>query len=623
MELGSRVHHHLLMVSSKVSLKKSPTVARWSSRHGAKQLALWLSLLSVLNVLGLGQEGRGEEPSLHRFKRIQLTDVYYSEGANAGDINRDGHPDAVYGPHWYAGPDFQTKHPIYAAKPQPRDGYADHFFAWLHDFDADGWLDVFVVGFPGTPAYVYRNPGDGGWDRDWTKHEVFDWVSNESPHFTNLVGDAQPELVCSRDGFFGYATFEPGKGLDAWKFHPISEQIADGRFGHGLGVGDVNNDGRLDVLIKDGWLEQPTELSQPRWVFHPFEFTAAGGAEIYAYDIDGDGDQDVITSLAAHEYGLAWFEQIQENEQVTFRRHLIMGDHPSENRYGLVFTELHSVALHDMDGDGLKDIVTGKTYWSHHMRSPMWDAGAVVYWFRLVRAPQDAPADQPKVDWVPYLADSEAGIGRQLVVAELNHDGLPDLVVGGMKGGHVLIHEREAVTREAWDAAQPKVYSGPAKPAPEAVSGAELDAATGRAPGALEGEQIKVVGTTGGDASTQDMGGFPHGRWSGRRQLFWTGAKPGDRLEVEIMVEQPGEFEIEAVMTKARDYAIVQWSHHNQPLGEPIDLFHEPEVITTGVVKLGKVKLDAGPQRFTVEIKGANPSAVASYLFGLDFLRLK
>ena len=149
---------------------------------------------------------------------------------------------------------------------------------------------------------------------------------------------------------------------------------------------------------------------------------------MYAYDVDGDGDNDVITSLAAHEFGLAWFEQVRDGDEIAFKQHLIMGSEPSQNRYGLVFSELHSVNLADIDGDGLKDIVTGKTYRSHHNRSPMWDAGAVVYWFRLVRTPEG-------VDWVPYKADDVSGIGRQLVVHDINKDGLPDMASGGMTGG--------------------------------------------------------------------------------------------------------------------------------------------------------------------------------------------
>jgi hypothetical protein len=404
------------------------------------------------------QSVRSEEFAIHEFKRVQLTDVYYSEGAGAGEFNRDGHPDVVCGPYWFAGPSFQQKYEIYPPKPQNRDRYADNFFSWVYDFNADGLGDVFVVGFPGTPAFVYENPGTAGHDQHWPKHQVFSSVANESPHFTNIVGDERPELVCTRDGFFGYATIDPQRPFAAWQFHAISEKVAPVPFGHGLGVGDVNGDGRQDVLSKDGWFEQPASPDANRWVFHAVKFAPRGGAEMYAYDVDGDGDNDVITSLAAHEFGLAWHEQVRDGQEISFRQHLIMGDQPQHNRYGVVFSELHSLNLADMDGDGLKDIITGKTYWSHHRQSPMWDAGAVVYWFRLVRGKEG-------VEWVPYKADGEAGIGRQVTIHDLNGDKLPDIVVGGMLGAHVLLHQRQVVDETRWRQVQPQVYTAPA-PAP-------------------------------------------------------------------------------------------------------------------------------------------------------------
>ncbi|MBI1901992.1 MAG: FG-GAP repeat protein [Planctomycetia bacterium] len=405
----------------------------------------------VVSLFAAGADG--QDQFLHTFDRIQLTDTYYSEGANFGDIDGDKVADVAYGPYWFRGPDYKEKYEIFPAKPQNVEAYANCFFSWIYDFDGDGKNDVLTAGFPGTPAYVYRNPGKEGLAQPWPKHEVFDQVSNEAPQFLNVVGDERPELLCARDGFYGYATIDWQKPLEKWTYHIVSERIAPTPFGHGLGAGDVNGDKRSDILCKDGWLEQPESLKgDPQWTFHKVQFAGPGGAEMYAYDVDGDGDNDVITSLEAHSYGLAWHEQVQEDGNVAFKQHLVMGRTPAENKYGVLFTEPHTVALADIDGDGLKDIVTGKTYYSHHKQSPLWDAGAVVYWFRLVRG-------KDGVDYVPYKADGEAGVGRQLSVGDVNGDKLPDIVVGGMKGCHVLIHKRETVNAERFKAGQPKALA--------------------------------------------------------------------------------------------------------------------------------------------------------------------
>lgn len=570
---------------------------------------------TLLAALLLALPAVAQDYKLHSFSRQQLTNVYYSEGANAGDLNGDGKPDVVYGPYWYEGPDFKVKHELYPAKPQNREGYADNFFNWIHDFNGDGRPDVLTVGFPGKPGYVYENPGKDGFNNPWKRHEVLKSVSNESPQFINIIGDATPELVCTSNGQFGYASYEPKKGCEPWTFHAISVMPAPKPFGHGLGAGDINSDGLTDIIISSGWFEQPKEKADSvRWEFHEAKFTTAyGGAEMYAYDVDGDGLNDVITSDAAHDFGLAWYNQSKKDGKVSFTRQLIMGNKPSDNPFGVVFSELHSVALIDLDGDGLKDIVTGKTYYSHHKGSPMWDAGAVVYWFKLERT-------KTGVQWIPHKLDGEAGIGRQISIVDVNGDKLPDIVVGGMVGAHVLTHKVESVSEEKYEAAQPKRM---AFAPPKSIRGplSVIDAKTGRVADALEGEEMRILKTTTGKAGVQKMAGFKADTWSGGAQLFWSGGKKGESLTLEFE-SKAGTFDLVTVMTMANDYAIVQFAVDDKPLGKPIDFYH-PDVVTSGLQSLGKLELKEGSHHLTLTITGANPAAAPKCMVGLDYLLLK
>lgn len=94
---------------------------------------------------------------------------------------------------------------------------------------------------------------------------MFDWVSNESPQLINNDGEERPELACTRDGFFGFATIDWERPFENWSFHPISEQITSKKFGHGHGhghgVGDVNGDGRQDLIHSQGGASSLSHIS--------------------------------------------------------------------------------------------------------------------------------------------------------------------------------------------------------------------------------------------------------------------------------------------------------------------------------------------------------------------------
>lgn len=387
---------------------------------------------------------------------MRITDKFWAEGADIGDFNRDGKVDVVSGPFWYEGPDFKTRHEIWPATNTfkiTRDGkeetipgfegglgvknaYSECFLTFSYDFNGDGWPDVLVIGFPGKAAYWYENPkGASGF---WPRHLVFEEVGNESPEFTDITGDGKPEILCCARGTLGYAEADWKNPTAPWTYHPITPDTPKGayqKFMHGVGHGDINGDGRIDIIDKDGWWEQPASLKgDPLWIKHPFQFAKAA-AQLLVYDINGDGLNDVFTCLNAHGYGLAWYEQVHTNGAIDFRQHILLNADATPGRYGISFTQPHALALADINGDGLTDVVTGKRFWAHGKTGGDPESGgfpAVLYWFELKR-----PA-KGQAEFIPHCIDDDSGVGTQVTVGSIGNKSRPAVVVGNKKGLFVL-----------------------------------------------------------------------------------------------------------------------------------------------------------------------------------------
>lgn len=138
-----------------------------------------------------------------------------------------------------------------------------------------------------------------------------------------------------------------------------------------------------------------------------------------------------------------------------------------------------------------------------------------------------------------------------------------------------------------------------------------------RVPGAIEGETLKILERTGGTSEVQiiaDLG------WSGHRQLWWLNGTPGSALALALPVAQAGRYRVEAELTKAVDYGIVQILLNGTKAGQPIDLYAEK--VAHGRVDLGEFDLTTGENRLEIVITGANPKAVKKHMFGLDYVLL-
>lgn len=361
-----------------------------------------------------------------QFEKIQLDATFRSEGVAAADVNRDGMMDVLAGDVWYEAPDWK----MHAIRPvgsyDGTTGYSESFGNFADDVNGDGWDDLVLIGFPGKPCYWYENPrGESG---HWKQRMIWPSACNESPQYADLTGDGKRELVMAfqPQGQMGWFT-APTDLEQTWTMHPISEPKSPGtdRFSHGLGIADVNGDGRNDVLITAGWWEAPAEPTGRPWTFHRAPFGDAC-ADMYTYDVDGDGDNDVLSS-SAHNYGIWWYEQAAGKEGTEWIKHTIDDS----------FSQTHALHLVDMNGDGTKDLVTGKRYFAHQGHDPGGKEPVVLYWFELRRGKGSSP------EFVPHKIDVGAGIGTQFAVEDFNGDNLPDIITSNKKGVHVLLQRRK------------------------------------------------------------------------------------------------------------------------------------------------------------------------------------
>jgi hypothetical protein len=385
-----------------------------------------ITILLPLGLVALLTAAKIADKSSHQ--RKVLSRGFVTEGASIGDVNGDGKSDLVAGPYWYAGPDFDTQSRYRPGEPVNPKGYAhDSFLSWVMDVNGDGRNDILQIAH--NPAFhldIYLQPKEAS--ENWAKHRVVTSFGGESPEMVDVTGDQKPDLVGLNKGVWGFYTADWSEPTKPWAFHAISENTKAGHYTHGLGIGDLNGDQRPDILWKEGWFEGPKDPTGGKWTFHKFQFSPQGGAQMLVYDIDGDGDNDIVTSLWAHGWGLAWFENELKEGIVNLKKHVIMPQEAKPGVGGVVFSQTHALAMGDFNGDGLTDFVTGKRWWAHGGNDPGAAQPAVIYWFELKRSKKHG------VEFIPHLIDTDSGIGCQIAVHDLNGDGKADIGIGNKKG---------------------------------------------------------------------------------------------------------------------------------------------------------------------------------------------
>ncbi len=344
-----------------------------------------------------------------RFRSHTINSNSRFEAAGLLDVNRDGKTDIFCGGFWYEGPAWE-KHFVRDV-PEQSEYYYD--FANLpYDVDGDGWTDIINAAWHNKTLFWLKNPGLS--DQAFQVIDIDKPGNMETALLHDINGDGiQDILPAANNAPCWYEAAVTG-GRTQWTKHELPATMK----GHGMGAGDIDGDGRCDIVAPRGWLQQPASGA---WTWHADFNLGSTSVPILVFDIDADGDTDILWGMG-HGYGLYWLEQTQDGQaKRTWTQHTIDD----------AWSQPHFPVLADLDNDGRQDLVIGKRYRAHNGKDPGSEDPKCIYWYRY---------DPPSKNWDKQVVHEGGDIafGISTAIEDIDQDGDLDIVAPGKSGLYLL-----------------------------------------------------------------------------------------------------------------------------------------------------------------------------------------
>jgi hypothetical protein len=405
--------------------------------------AALLFSVAVATLISFGQSERKTVPGNGPFGIPQTTflahrrGVDHDEAVAALDMNGDGWVDLLSGAYWYENPGPNGgiwKQHQYRTVGIHND-YVSDCGEWIFDVNHDGAPDLVTAGWITNGLWWYENPKKP--DAEWQRHFITDSYDTEGGAEGDINGDGKPDLALAHYNQSGIVWVDFSG--ETPKVHHLGGKKQDG---HGIGIADVDGDGKADILTPFGWFKN-IDANHDQWEWHPDWQLGDAGFPIVGYDVNNDGKMDVIYGRG-HSYGLYWLEQQGSGANRQWVRHTI-----DES-----FSQAHALALADIDGDGQPELITGKRFRAHTQGDPGTYDPLVVYYYKIDRKTATFTR-------YPISVNGSAGGGVQILALDLDGDGDIDLAAAGKTGlyffenltvNHIsnAMREQEIVSDKNW-----------------------------------------------------------------------------------------------------------------------------------------------------------------------------